>query len=272
MIQERKGATEAENLLEDLGFDSLPINPIVIARSINCANFKLVLEYRNFNSDKVLGKSEGNSKGALIYINKNIPDYRRSNFTVAHEIGHVCMHIMPERNLLFECGSEKLKSSFSDSIEKEANGFAAGLLMPKRLIKNISNGEINWRNISIISKHCKTSLEASYRRMSFLSETPSALVVHQNGRFRRFAASRSFDYLIKRSQLSKAVISKSVDIKQDKYPTKFYLDESSNWVVPKINGMKLELIYVSTILLKEGFTYSLLSYDEDYNLEANSFH
>ena len=65
MIEEQKGAAEAENLLEDLGFDSLPIVPIDVVRSIDCDDFKVVLEYRNFRSDKVLGKAEGNRKGAL---------------------------------------------------------------------------------------------------------------------------------------------------------------------------------------------------------------
>ncbi len=36
MLEEQKGAAEAEALLEDLGFDALPIIPNQVAASINC--------------------------------------------------------------------------------------------------------------------------------------------------------------------------------------------------------------------------------------------
>ena len=45
MIEEQKGATEAEVLVESLGFDSLPIIPIDIAHSIDCDNFTRLRRY-----------------------------------------------------------------------------------------------------------------------------------------------------------------------------------------------------------------------------------
>ena len=263
MIEEQKGAIEAEVLLEALGFDSLPIIPIDIAHSIDCDNFKLVLEYQSFDSDAVLGKAEGNNKGALIYINENIPDSGRSNFTAAHEIGHVCMHIMPLRKLSFECGSKEINNPFDDPIEREANGFASGLLMPKGLLTKHSDGEVNWQNISIISELCKTSLEATYRRMSFLDSTPTALVIHKEGRFKRFVASPNFDYFINNSPLSTDQMSYAVDVTQDQYPANFEIVDACDWVNPYSQGIHLESINASTILLNEGYTYTVLSYDDD---------
>lgn len=267
MMEEQKGAVEAEGLLEDLGFDSLPIIPFSVANSISCDDFKLVLEYQSFQSDKILGKAEGNKKGALIYINENIPDPGRSNFTVSHEIGHVCMHIMPQKKLSFECGASELSASFNDPIEKQANGFASGLLMPRNLLKLHSDGDINWRNISALSKLCGTSLEATYRRLSFLENTPSALVIHKDGKFKRFVTSHNFDFYIAKSPLSKEQIELTVDIKDNPYPADFDTTDASNWVNAYSKGITLEAIYSSTILLNEGYTYTILSYDDDCMVE-----
>lgn len=263
MIDEQKGATEAESLLEQLGFDSLPIIPIDIANAIHCDDFRLVMEYQDFNSDKILGKAEGNSKGALIYINKNIPDPGRINFTAAHEIGHVCMHIIPQRKFSFECGSQELSSSFDDPVEKQANGFASGLLIPKRLIKQNSNCDINWENIHAISQLCRTSLEATYRRLSFLERTPSALVIHKSGEFKRFVASQNFGFYIGRTHLTNEQKSLITDVSQNQYPADFDTTDASDWVNANSKSGTLETIFSSTILLKDGFTYTLLSYDDD---------
>lgn len=84
MIEEQKGISEAEQILEELEFDSLPIIPSEVVDAISSDHFNVVLEEHNFSSEKILGKAQGNDSAALIYINKNIPDQRRSNFTAAH--------------------------------------------------------------------------------------------------------------------------------------------------------------------------------------------
>ncbi len=263
MIEEQKGAAVAENLLEDFGFSTLPIKPHEVVSAINCADFRLVLETKEFQSDKILGKAVGNDKGALVYINANIPDPRRSNFTAAHEIGHVCMHIMPMQKLEFECGLKEISNPFNNPVEKEANGFASGLLMPKRLIAKHSDGEINWANIAAISEISDASLEATYRRMSFLSREPSAMIIHENGQFKRFVASSNFDFFIEKSPLSPEQLELAVDIKDEPYPRNFDTVDASDWVNPYHKGITLESIYSNTVILKDGFTYTLLTYDDD---------
>ena len=272
MIEEQKGAADAEQLLEDLGFDKLPIIPSQVAETINCEDFRLILEEKDFESDSILGKAEGNSKAALIYVNANIPDQRRSNFTAAHEIGHVCMHIMPQKKLSFECGAKELYNPFDDPIEKEANGFASGLLMPKRLITCHSDGDVNWNNISRLSEICDASLEATYRRMSFLYKSPSALIIHVAGKFKRFVASPNFDFYIDRSTLSSEQLELAVNVKEDVYPSDFDTVDASDWINPKSKSICLESIYASTVLLNEGFTYTILTYDDDCISEETDYH
>lgn len=272
MIEEQKGAAEAEQLLEDLGFDTLPIAPSEVAESINCEDFRLVLETINFDTDRILGKAHGNNKGALIYVNANIPDQRRSNFTAAHEIGHVCMHIMPEKQFTFECGLKELGNPFDDPIEREANGFASGLLMPKRLITHHSDNDINWYNASRLSEICCTSLEAVYRRISSLNNSPSAMVIHKDGKFKRFVASANFDFFIDKSPLSTYQLELAVNIKEEAYPADFETVDASDWVNPKSEGVILESIYVSTVLLNDGFTYTILTYDDDCLAEDEDYY
>lgn len=268
MIEEQKGAHEAENLLEDLGFGSLPINPVDVANNIDHEGFRLVMEYKNFDSDSILGKAEGNSKGALIYINNSIPDAGRLNFTASHEIGHVCMHIIPQKKLKFECGQTQFNSTFDDPIEKEANGFASGLLMPRNLIQKETNGDIDWKAIHSISELCSSSLEATYRRLSFLSKVPSAFVIHKDGKFKRFVASENFNFYISRTSLTNNQKLLGVDIKDESYPSEFETVDAIDWINPHFRGMSLNVIYASTIILNDGFTYSLLTYDDECLVEA----
>ncbi|MBK8455087.1 MAG: ImmA/IrrE family metallo-endopeptidase [Thiofilum sp.] len=262
-MEEQKGAYEAEQLLEELGFDTLPISPWKVAESIDSDGFRLVLEKQNFSSQSILGKAEGNHKGALVYVNANISDSRRLNFTVSHEIRHVCMHIMPQRKLSFECGKKEMFDFFNDPIEKEANGFASGLLMPKRLIYQHYDGDVNWLNISTISELCGTSLEATYRRMSVLDSFPSALVVHQDSKFKRFVVTPNFGFRIEKTVLASYQLALAAVIKDEPYPSEYEIVNASDWIDPSFKGTTLEKIYSSTIILKGGFTYTLLRYDDD---------
>lgn len=270
MLEEQKGAAEAEELLEALGFDALPIIPNQVAASIDCGNFRLVLEEKDFESEGILGKAEGNNKGALVYVNANIPDQRRKNFTAAHELGHVCMHIMHQKRLSFECGKKEIYNQFNDPIEKEANGFASGLLMPKRLISQHSNGDVAWQNIYHLSEICDSSLEATYRRISKLDNSPTALIIHKNCIFRRFVLSPNFDFFIERSPLSSDQQALAVDVKEEEYPSDFETVDASDWINPKSKGICLETIYTSTILLNDGYSYTILTYDDDCILDEDS--
>lgn len=80
-MEEQKGAKEAESLLEDLGFDQLPIKVNKFINTVSDESFPIRVEFHAFVSDQFLGKAIGNQDGAGIIINSNIPDSRRLNFT-----------------------------------------------------------------------------------------------------------------------------------------------------------------------------------------------
>lgn len=267
MIEELKGMAEAENLLVELGIEALPIRPIAVANRISDPSFTVVIEVRPFDSAKILGRAIGNDRGAVVRVNSTIPDEGRLNFTAAHEIGHVCMHIMPGFEQSFECGLNELYSPHTDPREKEANGFASGLLMPSRLISPLWRRETTWASIQRISKACETSLEASFRRLQVLDKSPTALVIHKDRQFKRFVASENFGFFLNRDPLSRAQMSECTNVLEEEYPADFDEVDAGDWVNSVCRGSKLNKIYSSTILLKDGYTYSLLTYDDECLLD-----
>lgn len=266
MNEEQEGIRVAEGLLDAFGMDTLPIIPEVVVQKISCASFKVELMEEDF-SKEVLGKAIGHKSAAIIAVRKSIIPRERYNFTVAHEIGHVCMHIATEKKNEFNCGENEFSSSspHNDPFERQANGFAAGLLMPRTLIRSITDGEMVWGNIATIGKKCGTSLEASFRRLSRLSRMPSAMIIHKNNgaSFSRFISSDNFEHYIKREPLSHDQKVLSVDVKVERFPNCHETVDASDWVDPVKRGVTLEKIYASTIALENGFLYTLLTYDND---------
>ena len=68
-----------------------------------------------------------------IFVNREHAAGRRL-FTLSHELGHVMFHFDRDKD---EAGLVSLYSRRGDSQEKEANEFAAELLMPARLVREL---------------------------------------------------------------------------------------------------------------------------------------
>lgn len=99
---------------------------------------------------------------------------RRKNFTVAHELGHLFLHMGYKTNpQIWESHESGKKYQRSGTTEQEyqANEFAASLLMPKKkfiaeLRKHTDkNGRID---ISAVARHFNVSFSAAVNRGRFL--------------------------------------------------------------------------------------------------------
>ncbi|ABM00921.1 ImmA/IrrE family metallo-endopeptidase [Shewanella amazonensis] len=262
MIKKQRGAIEAEDLLEDLGIDSLPVDPFEIASLVDNPSFRVVFNLVPYDAKSILGKAIGNDSGAVVDINSNIPDEGRLNFTAAHELGHVCMHIMPGSKTSFECGKQQLQSSHDDPFEKEANEFASALLMPEKLINELTDKNINWKNIKHIKDICKTSLESTFRRLSTIYSEPCALIIHKNGKFTRFVTSPYFEVYIERNNLSDEQLKKCANGLNNEFFSSFEESSPSGWVKPKVRSYTLQKIYTSSVSLSDGFVYTLIKYND----------
>ena len=126
-----KAKAEARKLLRDLGLSAPPIDPEFVAESIGVD--VVYVKFEGETASKISGFYDVEEE--TIYINKEIGAGRK-NFTIAHELGHHVMHreyaasenytVMP-RNNHYE--GEK------PSEEKEADAFAAELLVPMTMLK-----------------------------------------------------------------------------------------------------------------------------------------
>ena len=85
-----------------------------------------------FDEPEVAGKIERDRSGYRITINALDPA-RRQRFTLAHEIGHYILH----RDLIGDgiTDSGLYRSRLSSTIERQANRYAANLLMPADLVR-----------------------------------------------------------------------------------------------------------------------------------------
>jgi Zn-dependent peptidase ImmA (M78 family) len=82
---------------------------------------------------------------ARVWINPFENSYApRRRFTLAHEIGHFCMHRATNQTTFVDTKATMNRSeSYWNRYESEANNFAAELLMPADLIRSIGRGIID---------------------------------------------------------------------------------------------------------------------------------
>lgn len=120
----------------------------------------------------------------LLFYNTKYDDpqtgehHPRTRFSFGHELGHY--FIERHRAYLMKGGpAHGSRSEFlSDvSVEREADSFAAGLLMPSRLMRpHVNSGELSFRRVEEIARISKTSLVSTTIRSVSLSDFPCAVV------------------------------------------------------------------------------------------------
>lgn len=102
-----------------------------------------------------------------IYINNAHAD-TRSKFTIAHELGHFFLHedILRKKGKIISFRGNY--QNMDETIEKEADLFAAELLMPKDIMYEIIKDESK-NNLEYLSKHFGVSKPAMSRRIEELN-------------------------------------------------------------------------------------------------------
>jgi IrrE N-terminal-like domain len=180
-LQEK--ATElGESIAERLGFTAPPIKPEAVAHS----EWPLLLvqtgDYRSrFDGQLEYARAKNRF---LLFLNTKYDDpsstefHPRTRFSFAHELGHYFI----ERHRAYLMRGGKAHGSrgeyFSDAVvEREADSFAAGLLMPSRLIRRVVNmNELSPGRIAEIADKFKTSLLSTAIRCVQLSDFPCAVL------------------------------------------------------------------------------------------------
>lgn len=164
---------QADAFMREHGISALPIDLPSLCNRLNIGL------HQSINMDGPPGMLIHERGTFVIAYAANTGNKGFENFCIAHELGHY--HLPGHVEALFKTGTvHESKSGFvSDSkYEREADNFAASLLMPRDLFKNaIPNADAGMSAIQTLSAQFTTSLLATAIRFTNLSNDPVAIIV-----------------------------------------------------------------------------------------------
>lgn len=176
-LAEREAAREADRVLAELGMSTFPINPIAIAEARG-----IDVQCESLSCSGCLVKTE-NTFG-ILYSNA-LRNEGFERFTIAHELGH--FHLPGHPQKLFSGGRSihESRSGFvsRDPVEREADLFAASLLMPQRLFVAAMRAERERgvRAVRKLAALCNASITATALRFAKFSDDPVAVIMSEKG-------------------------------------------------------------------------------------------
>jgi len=205
---------------------------------------------------------------ALITVKKDIPEFGKKRFIMAHELGHFELHQtkFPTISCLESDLSEWGKNK---PFEVEANYFAAELLMPEHIFKGKIDGKALSKSlIESLSKEFQTSLTATSIRFVTV-HTEYALVCSEKAVIKWFVISEEFPYNLNvRGKLHPNSIAYNF-FKGHGLPNKFLPVTADAWIDDykfntndKVSEMAIALPAYSQVL---SFIYVDSDEDNDYN-------
>lgn len=194
----------------------------------------LQIHYRNATSyEGALLRMKGIPRGYVV-LSSQVRETRQ-RFTLAHEIGH---YLLPDQQDICQpCGKAQIESWDETLVkpERDANQFAAEILMPRSIIQPFLNESPRFSHIEQISQECETSLTASAYRLCELSSFRVAMVWSEAFRVRWYKPSEEFVRWVRKGS-----------VRQDSYafdafegrpvPTAFESVPASAWLFE--NGLK----------------------------------
>lgn len=173
------GLLEAQKVLSELGVTTLPVDPFKTAQDLD-----IMVQAADVDDAGVSGMLlHSNTSFAIVYATHiSSEGFRR--FSVAHELGHYRIPGHCQQLFSNGVGVHRSRSGFmsSDRIEREADQFAAGLLMPtvpfKTVIRKLPEG---LDAVIEAARKCRTSLPATAIRYLDVVDTAVAVVQCSNG-------------------------------------------------------------------------------------------
>ncbi|MDX1752011.1 MAG: ImmA/IrrE family metallo-endopeptidase [Salinimicrobium sediminis] len=148
---------KAIEVLENFDGKKAPINVEKIARMMG---LEVIEDDLGENVSGVLFIRDG--KGIIGYNPEENINATRKRFTIAHELGHYVMHrlendvFVDNKQFRVEFNRDKRSSTGEVKHEREANAFAAALLMPKHLLQK----EIEKMSFDLINEIEEDIIEA----------------------------------------------------------------------------------------------------------------
>lgn len=134
---------KAQEILRDHNLVEIPVDPLKVARAMN-----IKVMNAKFSEPDKSGAIVKRQNTISIYVNYDDPPHRK-RFTIAHEIGHLLLHMSAANDYEEIVDTEDnfrstdiIEHGWSEErkMEWEANIFAAALLMDGEMIKK------EWKN------------------------------------------------------------------------------------------------------------------------------
>lgn len=139
-----------------------------------------------------------------IGISRHIPVAGRKRYTAAHELGH---YLLGHGSEVVRCRLHEIES-WTPALrqeEREANTFAAELLMPADLVQPLIAATPDFRQVEAIAQLCGTSVTASAVRLVELSAYQVAVVWSEGGQVVWYRTSRELKRAIRRNAVDATV-------------------------------------------------------------------
>jgi Zn-dependent peptidase ImmA (M78 family) len=148
---------EASALLAKYGYESPPVNPVEIARQEG-----IEVKFVTFTGDYEGASGFYEPEEHAIYVNKDEWPLRQT-FTIAHELGHAVMHKAWSASEAYKIlWRDDSRNDKADPHEKEANGFAARLLVPRFMLDRYYT-----LDVAILSQIFAVSVPTIKNRLAF---------------------------------------------------------------------------------------------------------
>lgn len=184
-LRRRTIEAKAEELLRDAGITALPIKPAQLAEYIGIQVNPKPASIKGASGWLVRSGDEF----AIIYATY-IDSIGFQHFSIAHELGHYMLDGHPDH--VFRNGAEHAShAGFEavDAIEREADYFAACLLMPKELCRPlISRRRDGLEAVLHLAGECESSLTAAALRYAEIGQLPVGIVQAYQGKVEFCAA------------------------------------------------------------------------------------
>jgi Zn-dependent peptidase ImmA (M78 family) len=169
---------QAVKILEEYQINKLPIDPKLIARKAN-----IQVEPDTNCEEGVSGMLLRVGEKYCIVYATYLGNSGFENFSIAHELGHYFLEGHPEQIFRYGNIHKSVANFVSDNeVERQADIFAASLLMPEHLFKDhLTEYEKGMTCIEAMSKLCNTSLTATAIRYAELTDDKVIVIVSTNG-------------------------------------------------------------------------------------------
>jgi Zn-dependent peptidase ImmA (M78 family) len=139
--------------------------------------------------------------GSSYIVLKKTLNSNRKKFTIAHELGH--FYIPWHSDLMFGCDINEMdfKNDYAPR-EKEANLFAAELLMPEIQFRNNFSGKINYIEVSRLANVFDVSFQAALNRCIDMTLEDCIVICSLNRQIKWFKATDQFPLHVNRKKVS----------------------------------------------------------------------